>query len=323
MSSTPQTDPPRDSLAVPRPKRPVTSRTHSRTSVISVGSTASHPRRQNQDYFPTEAGAFGGDPGQGDDGVSRWLYDEDTEITEADHTEDVESEGGSESEQEEDERSIHDQEWEMARIGSIARRSVWRKPKPVWIYPFIIAATLCMGMGSAPRSELYINLACLSHPPRQPSSMDTFANGVPGEMPVAPIPGQIPWTDDLRGNVSVPSARPQPPRTAADEWFLRMQHDMYQWKLEHQSPDTGGAATSSSGTGPTSTALPSGPIPHPTDTPIPGQNQTEPGGGQETSPIGNRPPFHAIDPALCKRDVKVQAAAARLTMSAQTSLASR
>ena len=58
----------------------------------------------------------------------------------------------------------------IARDGSISRRPAWRRPSTRWIYPFAIGATLAMGMGSAPRSEIYINLACLAHPPAQPST---------------------------------------------------------------------------------------------------------------------------------------------------------
>ena len=343
-------DPPnysaRDSLSVPKPKRPSNSRQHSSTtSVASVSSAHSHFRRQPREYVATGVQSLGGEPGPSDEGAWRWMYDNEEHLTGVD---DGEGEGGdvSDSEQEEDATSPsvhqddqpdHDEEWELARTGSIARRPAWRRPKPLWIYPFIVAATLSMSMGSAPRSEVYINLACLAHPPRQPSSvegidMSSFGDGPSIDLPDTgvPLPSaiQTPWIgSEVKGNASIPTVpNPQEPRSEADEWFLKLQKQIYDWEKAHLSHSVEPEPYPSSSTAaPTrSTVMPSGPLPHPTDRGSdpsqgdePGENPSLPtGGAPDRSPGTNHPPFHAIDPALCKRDPQVQAAAARLTMSA-------
>ncbi|ORX39460.1 major facilitator superfamily domain-containing protein [Kockovaella imperatae] len=343
MSATPSGAPSKASLSVPRHVRPHNSRQHSFTSAVSVTSNQSHARRQAQEFIASEVLTFGGEPGPIDDGVTRWLYPDGVPTTNVDgqtghnhhhhhnphdhpDAEQEEDDEISEEESEEDvpdEQSIHDAEWEAARVGSIARRSLWRKPRPAWIYPFIITATLTGGMSAAPRSELYINLACLSHPPRQPSSMEDMTLAQDLQMSFSSLSNvESPWTSDLQTNVSVPTTD-KPAKSPADEWFLRMQREMYEWNMSHQQQASNPGHDIPSSQSPSSTILyPSGPIPHPTQSPTdpdgqPGQSDDTPAGNgsQGSSPINSHPPFRAIDPALCKRDPKVQAAAARLTMS--------
>jgi hypothetical protein len=104
-----------------------------------------------------------GGEGGGDDGTAeRILHDE---VEDDDH--------------DDDEEEFDDREWMVARDGSISRRPAWRRPNLKWLYPFAIGATLAMGLGGAPKSEIYINLACLAHPPavsHDTNNLFTLAN---------------------------------------------------------------------------------------------------------------------------------------------------
>jgi hypothetical protein len=180
------------------------------------------------------------------------------------------------------------------------------------VYPFIVGATLAMGMGVAPRSELYVNLACLAHPPQAPSSTATSQVLRDEKIHVVlPHMSSGIWTGDeaVSINSTLPIATPD--LTPADQWFLRLQHEIYEYKLHHLAHPS---VPSTSAT----TVLPSGPLPRPTapggNTPI--ATPAEGGPDESTEPqTGTKSPFREIDPHLCKKDAKVQAAAARLTMS--------
>lgn len=73
----------------------------------------------------------------------------------------------------EDDYSINDPlVWAKLRRGSIARRSRWRRPGVGWLLPMIVSMALALGMGMAPKQELYVNLACLTHPPRSSTTSE-------------------------------------------------------------------------------------------------------------------------------------------------------
>ncbi|WVQ94920.1 hypothetical protein IAU59_002006 [Kwoniella sp. CBS 9459] len=235
----------------------------------------------------------------------------------------------------------------IAREGSIARRPRWRRPSPGWIYPFIIGIPLCLGMAAAPKQELYINLACLAHPPSSTSqskdlnvirsyeshyreTLGRAPEGIDFRVPVLTPPrigvdsaiGAVPVVDNT--TISPPSVL-----TPADRWFLRLQHDIYEYERKHQKPISG-----HNGGSPTSLppkANPTSPLPRP-DRPLPGQegedgSEEEDDDGSSTPPEegdgdgqAGRRPYKEIDPRLCKKDVKVQAAAARLAMIMTTTM---
>lgn len=197
-----------------------------------------------------------------------------------------------------------------------------------------------LGMGSPPRSELYVNLACMAHPPaaRQEVvvSAQTFIerherilrseelewvsardlevemhNGVEvAFIPVDQYHGQRIIDPAIVGTLASNITR-RTNLSPADKWFIRLQHEIYEYRRNH--PHTGRNTESGS----------VGPLPGP-DQPIgDGSGQTPGDGkgedkGEDHSDKGERTkggPFREIDPQLCKKDPKVQAAAAKLTMS--------
>ncbi|RSH91465.1 hypothetical protein EHS25_009764 [Saitozyma podzolica] len=312
---------------IPPYLRPANSRHHSSTSISSRMSASSRrPHPQHREYVPSATGVSGvvGGEVRGDDGLAeRLLFDE------ADAEHDEEAEGGDE---ENEELSLSEEEypddWDNMRDGSISRRPAWRRPSPRWVYPFVVGAALAMGMALAPRSELFINLACLSHPPQVPRSepsqlsqvgqagqaIQALSLSLPNRAnqgdTVSPqiTPGNWTGNEAIRINTTVPT---QPDWTPADEWFLRLQRDIYQYKLHH--------VHSASPPSNPPTAVPSQPLPKPTGPAVPGESQPSPTPTPDdpSSPSNkpqSQPPYHEIDPRLCKKDPKVQAAAAKLTM---------
>ncbi|OXG79438.1 hypothetical protein C349_04385 [Cryptococcus neoformans var. grubii Br795] len=230
--------------------------------------------------------------------------------------------------------------WENAREGSIARRPKWRRPSSKWVYPVIMGMAVSLGMGSPPRSELYVNLACMAHPPaaRQEVvvSAQTFIerherilrseelewvsardlevemhNGVEvAFIPVDQYHGQRIIDPAIVGTLASNITR-RTNLSPADQWFIRLQHEIYEYRRNH--PHTRRNTESGS----------AGPLPGP-DQPIgDGSGQTPGDGkgedkGEDHSDKGERTkggPFREIDPQLCKKDPKVQAAAAKLTMT--------
>lgn len=304
-------------LSIPPYFRPSISRHHSSASIHTT--TSARPHAQHRDYAPILDGVGGivGGEGGGDDSVAdRWMYDQ-AEVEADAEVEAARAQSNSTSplsppSSDED----HDDDWNNARDGSIARRPAWRRPSPKWIYPFIIGSTLSMGMGMAPRSELYISLACLAHPPQQPSSYDMLVKAITPDR-WSTTPGPFLGEDSINATLPV-SPKPPVPRSAADEWFIKIQHDIYEYKLSHHLINQTHSSPAPSPS--TSRAIPSAPLPHPTSPsdggkpPVespPVTGEPEPDTGREAE----SPPYNQIDPALCKHDPKVQAAAARLTMS--------
>lgn len=274
------------SPAIPTHLRPTSTRHNSSSSIASNSSRKSHrPYPQHREYIPGN-NVIGGDGGVEDGIAERLLFEQ----AEAEFTH--EEEEGEEGEEEEE--VVHP-EWDNLRDGSIPRRPAWRRPRPLWCYPFIIGAAVTMGMGMAPRSELFINLACLAHPPAQPSSL-MFLFG----------------HDNVTINTTLPTSPDNTPWSPADEWFKHLQREIYDYKLHHQASTKRPPSNTTTTVilpQPTTPAEPTRPNEPVTPQPLPSDGPTPPRDGTIY------PPYHEIDPRLCKRDPGVQAAAARLTMS--------
>ncbi|GHJ85015.1 hypothetical protein NliqN6_1417 [Naganishia liquefaciens] len=238
-------------------------------------------------------------------------------------------------------------EWARIREGSIARRSRWRRPGPYWLLPIVICVAFSLGMGMAPKQELMINLACLAHPPRTATVSaheDFFAEdygvvhlvrdiwrGPPREESFEDV-----WARD-REMLSMSKGRPTStaadmtisvPLSPADKWMLdvqrRMAADRKRWNAGKGNQTRDG--------------LPHGPV---GGLPVGGGIEDGPGkvdptagkNGPDDIPRGREPSPHSrpdigregsrdeeprpgeIDPRLCKKDPRVQAAAAKLMMS--------
>lgn len=295
---------------IPTHVRPHSTR-HS--SYSSTGSSRSRrPHAQQQEYVPIgEPGPVGLD--------ERWQFEQAEDEAAEEHG----SSDGDEDEEEEEEEPA----WDNLRDGSVSRRPAWRRASPRWLYPFIVGATLSMGMGVAPKQELYINLACLAHPPQQPRSGDYDVRSAFGMQIVDGQYTDIPtWNPDLDGdmtiNTTIPSSNKLPVYhpTPADEWFKKIQREIYDYEINHRYHVNGTepATTTTKTQGHTTpTAYPSSPLPRPHD-PSDGSDEPEPRPtepGREQAPPRSRPPYHEIDPRMCKKDPKVQAASARMTMS--------
>jgi hypothetical protein len=189
----------------------------------------------------------------------------------------------------EDEAPSRGQSWDNVRDGSISRRPAWRRPSPRWVLPFVLGVTLSLGMTLAVRAELYLDLACLVHPPRTPASVyPTSLVADYSALDATPL-----WpTDDIahaHGNFSLAQIAADPgftdaALTPAERWFQWAQRDILSY-LEGR--ENGGDGSDGS-------------IPLPSD-PEPGKPRPS--------------PFPEIDPAQCKRDAGVQQASARLTQS--------
>ena len=334
--SSPEADRAASASPIPPHLRPSASRHHSSSSVTSVSSSRSrrsahrHPHNQQTQFV---AGTFSATlAGEASPTAiqERALIDE--AATRADHDEiDDQREGGySDEDDDGDVDADSEADWNAAREGSISRRPAWRRPSPKWIYPFIVGAVLALGNAAPPRSELYVNLACLAHPPEAPASAswaDGYRAGASGRVRWAAEGQGAIGTSAVYANTSEPALPPHTPRSAADEWFIRLQKEIYEYNRAHQHTPSGpttGPVTSRSvtrGTGTTSTThigpAPTGPIPHPDDPTQPGREGDGKDDGSDRNdddPATRGPPYREIDPALCKKSPTVQAAAAKLTM---------
>lgn len=213
------------------------------------------------------------------------------------------------------------------------------------LIPVVTCFALCMGMGSAPKQELLINLTCLSHPPQTQTTDRHLVQDAEMSMSMAHVIRAM-WeapsiprkqldafyaaqedaanqhVDNFVGlaltrNHTEPLVLP--PLTPADKWMIELQkriaEDRARQDAATRRPTRGGKIPSpqeGSGDG-----LPGGEIPH---RPVEGGNQDRKGprrgggdgrstGGPEDAP---RPP---IDPRMCKKSPRTQAATATLTMS--------
>lgn len=231
--------------------------------------------------------------------------------------------------------------WEAAREGSISRRPKWRRPSPKWVYPVIMGIALSLGMGSPPRSELYVNLACMAHPPtaKQKTVMSSLTIieehdrtlrskesewvsthdgdvGMHNSGGVVFIPvDQYPEQGIIDSNIVDAPHTNTTRRTdlsPADKWFIHLQHEIYEYRHRH-SPHAGWSTEP--GKGPAALG-PDQSVGNGSDWNTGdgnGEDKGEDHSNREEGRTGG--PFREIDPQLCKRDAKVQAAAAKLTMS--------
>ena len=271
---------------VPTHVRPHNTRNSSYSSNASSRSRRPHP--QQHEYVPSSEL---GTAGLGE----RWQFEQAENDAESSGSErdDSESLGGEEEEP----------VWDNLRDGSVSRRPVWRRPSPGWIYPVIVGVTLSLGMGIAPKSEIYVNLACLAVAPRQSEGTSLALKSFDTSPPH--IIESSPWLGETNGDVSinttVPPTLPAYHPSPADEWFRKIQREMYDYELHHGMRING--------------STPRAPRP---SMPVPGPKPSEPSqpDHEEPAPSSPRqgPPYHEIDPRSCKHDPKVQAATAKLFM---------
>lgn len=262
------------------------------------------------------SGLVGGEGGGEDMIANHWMFDEAEDEAEAEEAASRALPRSHSPSPDPTSDEGHEMDLDNLRDGSISRRPAWRRPSPKWIYPFIIGATLSMGMGMAPRSELFISLACLAHPPQQPSRYDMTLASMVSDIWKGD-PGFSIGQDSITINATRPMEPiPRVPISASDEWFYKLQREIYEYKLSHHQIQSSPSSPALS----TSHVLPSAPLPYPTspaDDPMPPtdpppvEEEPKPDPGREADKV----PYHEIDPAQCKKDPKVQAAAAQLTMS--------
>lgn len=203
------------------------------------------------------------------------------------------------------------------------------------LLPVVISFALSLGMGIAPKQELMINLACLAHPP-QTSSVMAHSQAISEEYGLQNMVQDIwhgPAQISAKAAVSTTSQYVTAdldfdlyvPLSPADKWMLdvqrRMAADRKRWNTR---PGIGGNHTEE--------GLPHGPVgglpagSDGADVPTrkngstgepsgrPGSSHSRPDIGREGSRDEEAKPGE-IDPRLCKKDPRVQAAAAKLMMS--------
>jgi hypothetical protein len=203
-----------------------------------------------------------------------------------------------------------------------------------------------MGMGSAPKQELMINLACLAHPP-QTQNTERFASDPAGGMTAMHMARSI-WnapsiskeqlariyddetnqaflTDSFVGH-AINKTIDLPPLTPADRWMIDVQHRIAADRArrkEPKSPQTQIPVPLPSD----GDDLPGGQVPHrpvgsvpEKDRPsLPDADEDYPAGPHGPRKHGNKHDEYdrkpvVIDPRLCKKSPNTLAAAATLTM---------
>lgn len=195
----------------------------------------------------------------------------------------------------------------------------------------VISFALSLGMGIAPKQELMINLACLAHPP-QTSSVMPRSEPSSDEYGVQSLVRDM-WHGPAQAATMDSTARDDyatsdfdveiyVPLSPADKWMLDVQRRMAaDRRRRNPAPGgnhtedglphgpVGGLPAGSDGadvpSGKNSTRQPSG---------GPGSSHSRPDIGREGSRDEEARPGE-IDPRLCKKDPRVQAAAAKLMMS--------
>lgn len=188
----------------------------------------------------------------------------------------------------------------------LRNRAAWRRPTPQWVLPFVLAVTVSLGMTMAARAELYLDLACLAHPPRTSTGVVVALGTEKAE--TAPVAAHASLNTSSVAFPIFPGSALTPGAgevgallSPGDKWFLEAQKDIYKW-LHHVPP-------------PSPTVPEHGdPLPIPS---TPGEDQPAPPAppAPAPTPSPSNPPYSEIDPALCKKDPGVQAAAARLLMT--------
>lgn len=211
------------------------------------------------------------------------------------------------------------------------------------LLPVVISFALSLGMGIAPKQELMINLACLAHPPRT-SSVMAVSRPISAEYGVQHMVHDL-WHGPARFSTPGREAVDQnlqsrseyrvldfdvdlyTPLSPADKWMLdvqrRMAADRKRWNSHRGAegnhtqdgiPDgpVGGLPAGSDGAdGHNGVGVPSG---ENETGGKPGSSHSRPDIGREGSRDEEARPGE-IDPRQCKKDPRVQAAAAKLMMS--------
>ncbi|WWD19857.1 hypothetical protein CI109_104324 [Kwoniella shandongensis] len=328
-----------------RPPRPPFSQHSSAKSFHSAQShSISHPHAQQHEFVPS----FDPTGSAMDASVAeRALFDEASPYPPGTPL----PEGFPDTQETGADSSSAEQDWDTVREGSIARRPRWRRPSPLWIYPFLIVFAMAVGSEAAPKAELMIHLACLAHPPSRDShevigsSLTPMPMSMNGDIKPRGLYAQkeydshpsnpyfhgnsivsVPIRGGLPGHIDTNITKPQPPPLSpSDKWFLRLQHDIYEYRLAHNhtinNPSNPPSPTRSNHpAGP----APTEPLPKP-NTPFPGEphpieapeekgNDDASGEDGSGSTGSGNSPYKEIDPQLCKRDPRVQAASAKLSM---------
>jgi hypothetical protein len=174
---------------LPTHVRPHNTRNSSYSSNASSRSRRPHP--QQHEYVPS------GEPGTAGLG-ERWQFEQAENDAESSGSERDDSESLGEEEEE--------PAWDNLRDGSVSRRPVWRRPSPGWIYPILVGVALSLGMGIAPKSEIYVNLACLAVAPRQ--SEDTSLAWKAFDTSPPQIIDSSPWLGEIDGGMSINTTVP-------------------------------------------------------------------------------------------------------------------
>ncbi|WVO17128.1 hypothetical protein L204_104818 [Cryptococcus depauperatus] len=217
----------------------------------------------------------------------------------------------------------------IAGEGFVADHPSWRQPSPGWMYLFVVGVALSLGLTAPPKSELFVNLACLAHPP------DQSENAAIKQMYVSQDVGDYMQTSIAKGwqsnsrylksisastEQAIASCNPvtqNKPCSFAEEWITRIQRNGDQPRLSRPEYHINLKMESGDKKNAPQKFQPIGPSPRPRSFWDSGSEDTNfvtdeaalSGAVQDISWSSR-----AINPQLCKRDPKVLAAAARLTM---------
>lgn len=198
-----------------------------------------------------------------------------------------------------------------------------------------------LGMGTPPRSELYVSLACMAHPPAARQEVVVSAQTFIEEHEKILKSEELEWVsthnrevemhngeevvfipvDQYRGqriidptivDTLTTNVTRQTDLSPADKWFIHLQHEIYEYRRNHPPHAERNTEPGSAGPLPG----PKQPIGDDSGRNTGDGNGEDKGEDHSDKEEGRRGgPFREIDPQLCKKDPKVQAAAAKLTMS--------
>jgi hypothetical protein len=187
-------------------------------------------------------------------------------------------------------------------------------------------------MGAAPKQELMINLACLVHPPQtrslDPPSYDMSVRKMVEAVWNAPhiSPQHLSRFYDDGSTLSVfysgnnTNATPAlPPLTPADKWMIELQKRIAEDRARQEERNGSKSHNRDSPVVRDGDDLPDGEVPHRPVGKAPQGNEEDPRSDDKSSNPNDHPrKFEQpvpIDPRLCKKSPKTQAAAATITMS--------
>jgi hypothetical protein len=200
------------------------------------------------------------------------------------------------------------------------------------LIPVVTCFALCMGMGAAPKQELMINLACLAYPP-QTRSFDLTSHDMSVRQMVRSVwnaPDLSPqhlssiYDDDVTSSVfntqnNTADTPALPPLTPADKWMIELQKRIAEDRARQEAQRNHKATDRNSPVVRDGDDLPGGEVPHRPVGKAPQGEDQDPRSDDRTSNPNDRPheigQTAPIDPRLCKKSPKTQAAAATITMS--------